>query len=142
MHIIVVDEDGKFSGTANTVLEKYSFVSKASDAINNDGSSNYYKTVLNNQSQYVWWLGHQPGASNWGNAAAGTTYTNINTPFTASLSAGADGTIGNSEAITAYGFFANPDVVDVSLLISGPGNATVAADLISKADIWYWISKA
>jgi phage tail sheath protein FI len=134
MHIIVVDEDGKFSGTANTVLEKYSFVSKASDAINNDGSSNYYKTVLNTQSQYVWWLGHQPGASNWGNAASGTTYTNINTPFTASLSAGADGTIGNSETITSYGYFANPDVVDVSLLISGPGNATVAADLISKAE--------
>ena len=134
MHIIVVDEDGKFSGTANTVLEKYLFVSKASDAINNDGSSNYYKTVLNTQSQYVWWLGHQPGASNWGTAAAGTTYTNINTPFTASLSAGADGTIGNSETITAYGFFANPDVVDVSLLISGPGNATVAASLISTVE--------
>ena len=42
MHVIVVDEDGKFSGgVANTVLEKYSFVSKASDAINNDGSTNY-----------------------------------------------------------------------------------------------------
>jgi len=135
LHIIVVDEDGKFSGTANTVLEKYSFVSKASDAINNDGSSNYYKTVINNKSQYVWWLTHQPGASNWGNAASGTTYTNINTPFTASLSAGANGTIGNSEIITGYGFFANPDVVDVSLIISGPGNATVAADLITKAEV-------
>ena len=131
MHIIVIDEDGKFSGTANTVLEKYSFVSKASDAINNDGSSNYYKTVLNNQSQYVWWLAHQPGSSNWGTAAAGTTYTNLNNPWYSSLSAGTDGTIGNSEIITAYGFFANPDVVDVSLVISGPGNATVAASLIS-----------
>ena len=50
------------------------------------------------------------------------------------MSAGADGTIGNSEIITAYGFFANADVVDVSLLISGPGNATVAADLISKVE--------
>ena len=134
MHIIVIDEDGKFSGTANTVLEKYAFVSKASDAINNDGSSNYYKTVLNNQSQYVWWLGHQPGSSNWGTAAAGTTYTNLNNSWYSSLSAGADGTIGNSEIITAYGFFANPDVVDVSLVISGPGNATVAASLISTVE--------
>jgi bifunctional UDP-N-acetylglucosamine pyrophosphorylase/glucosamine-1-phosphate N-acetyltransferase len=33
MHVIVVDEDGKFSnGVANTVLEKFAFVSKASDA--------------------------------------------------------------------------------------------------------------
>ena len=86
IHVIVIDEDGKFTGTANTVLEKYAFVSKASDAVSNDGSSNYYKTVVNNKSQYVWWLTHQPGASNWGTAASGTTYTQINTPFTASLS--------------------------------------------------------
>ena len=135
MHVIVVDEDGQFSsGVANTVLEKYAFVSKASDAQNNDGSSNYYKTIINNQSRYIWWLGHQPGSSNWGTTAVSKTFTNINTPFSASMSAGADGTIGNSEIITAYGFFANADVVDVSLLISGPGNATVAADLISKVE--------
>lgn len=135
LHLIVVDEDGQFSnGVANTVLEKYSFVSKASDALNNDGSSNYYKTIINNQSKYIWWLGHQPGSSNWGNTAISRTFTNLNSPFSASLSAGADGTIGNTEIITAYGFLANPDVVDVSLLISGPGNATVAASLISTAE--------
>jgi phage tail sheath protein FI len=134
MHIIVIDEDGKFSGTANTVLEKYAFVSKASDAISNDGSSSFYKTVLNEQSRYVWWMAHQPGSANWGTAASGTTYTSLNNAWYSSLSAGANGTIGNSEIITAYGFFANPDVVDVSLLISGPGNATVAASLISTVE--------
>jgi phage tail sheath protein FI len=132
MHVIVVDEDGDFSGgIANTVLEKYSFVSKASDAINNDGSANYYKTVINSQSQYVWWLGHQPGSSNWGTTSSAKTFTNINTPFSASMSAGADGTIGNTEVTAAYNFFSNPDLVDVSLLVSGPGNTTVAASLIS-----------
>jgi phage tail sheath protein FI len=134
MHIIVIDEDGKFSGSANTVLEKYAFVSKASDAISNDGSSNFYKTVLNEQSRYVWWMAHQPGSANWGTAASGTTYTNLNNPWYSSLSAGANGSIGNPEIITAYGFFANPDVVDVSLLISGPGNATVAASLITTVE--------
>jgi phage tail sheath protein FI len=131
MHVIVVDEDGKISGVANTVLEKYAFVSKASDAQNNDGSSNYYKNQINNRSNYVWWLGHQPGTTNWGNTASGITFTNINTPFSASMSAGADGTIGNTEVVAAYNFFANADAVDVSLLISGPGNATVATSLIS-----------
>jgi hypothetical protein len=134
MHIIVIDEDGKFSGTANTVLEKYAFVSKASDAISDTGESNFYKTVLNEQSQYVWWMAHQPGSSNWGTAASGTTYTSLNNAWYSSLSAGANGTIGNSEIVTAYGFFANPDVVDISLLISGPGNATVATSLISLVD--------
>ena len=135
MHVIVVDEDGQFSGgVANTVLEKYAFVSKASDALTTDGSSNFYKTVISDQSNYVWWTSHQPGSANWGNTSISRAFTNINTPFTASMAGGADGTIGNSEITTAYAFFANPDVVDVSLIISGPGNATVAASLISIAD--------
>ena len=50
------------------------------------------------------------------------------------MSAGADGTIGNSEIITAYGLLGNADVVDVSLIISGPGNSTVATSLISIAE--------
>jgi phage tail sheath protein FI len=131
MHVIVVDESGKISGVANTVLEKYAFVSKASDAQNNDGSSNYYKIQINNRSRYVWWLGHQPGGTNWGNTASGITFTQINTPFSASMTAGADGTIGNTEVVAAYNFFANADTVDVSLLISGPGNSTVATSLVS-----------
>jgi hypothetical protein len=134
LHVIVVDEDGLFSGTANTVIEKYAFVSKASDAISNDGSSSYYKTVINDQSQYVWWLGHQPGGVNWGNTATGITFTNVNTPFSASFSAGADGTIGNTEINAAMQFFSNSDTVDVSLLITGPGNATVAASAITLAE--------
>ena len=134
MHIIVIDEDGKFTGVANTVLEKYAFVSKASDATNNDGSANYYKTVINTQSQYAWWLGHLPGSSNWGNAASGTTFTNLNNAYSNSLSAGADGTIGNTEIVSAYDKFSNPDTVDVSLLMTGPGNATVATAVISIAE--------
>ena len=134
MHVVVVDEDGKFTGSANTVLEKYSFVSKASDAVGADGSSNYYKTVINNRSRYVWWMAHQPGAVNWGNTASATTYTNINVPFSASFTAGADGTIGNTEIVAAYAKYANADSVDISLMISGPGNATVAASLINTAE--------
>ena len=134
LHVIVVDEDGAFSGVANTVLEKYSFVSKASDALTNEGGSNFYKTVINERSQYVWWLNHQPGASNWGTSSVAKTYTNINTPFSASMSAGADGTIGNTEVTAAYNFFAGEDATEMSLLVSGPGNATIAAALISLAE--------
>ena len=32
MHIVVIDRLGKFTGVANTVLEKFAYVSKASDA--------------------------------------------------------------------------------------------------------------
>jgi len=138
MHIIVVDEDGKFSnGIANTVLEKFSFASKASDGKTNDGSTNYYVNVLNDRSRYVFWSSHVSGFSNWGNAAAGTTYDAANgmrNPSYASLGGGADGTITAANIITAYNFYANPDSIDVSLVVSGTGDATVATSLISLAE--------
>jgi phage tail sheath protein FI len=135
MHIIVVDEDGKFSnGVANTVLEKFAFVSKASDAKFGDGATNYYVNVLNQRSRYVWWTAHASGNSGWGTAAAGTTYDAANgqrNPTYRSLAGGSDGTITAGNINTAYGLFANPDAVDISLIVSGPGNATVAGYLIS-----------
>ena len=61
VHIAIFDTaKGQFSGVANSVLEKYSFVSKLADARRTDGSNNYYKSVLNSQSRYVWWMDH-PG---------------------------------------------------------------------------------
>ena len=59
VHIAVFDTStGSFSGVAGALLEKFSFVSKLSDAKRSDGSNNYYKTVLNSQSKYVWWMDH------------------------------------------------------------------------------------
>ena len=135
MHVIVVDEDGDFSnGVANTVLEKFEFVSKASDAKSGDGSTIYYVNVLNQRSRYVWWASHVNGNSNWGTTAAGRTYDAANgmrNPHYRSLAGGSDGTITNGNINTAYSLFANPDAVSISLIVSGPGNATVAGHLIS-----------
>ena len=61
MHIIVIDEKGNFTGSPNTVLEKFAFVSKASDAKNDDGSSNYYVNVINDRSKYIYIVNHQSG---------------------------------------------------------------------------------
>ena len=58
IHVLVIDAAGNFSGTAGTILEKYSYLSKASNAVNQNGTSNYYRDVINNQSQYVWALNH------------------------------------------------------------------------------------
>ena len=71
MHIIVIDEGGKFTGTPNTVLEKFAFVSKASDAKTDDGSSNYYVNVINDRSKYIYVLQHPTSAQ--------VTYANVNT---------------------------------------------------------------
>ena len=133
LHVIVVDEKGLLSnGVANTVLEKYAFASRYSDAKNADGSSNYYVTKINDQSEYVWWTGHQPGATaGFGNTSSSTVYSELRVPYSASFGGGYDGTIGNVETIAGYNYFANADAVDASLMVSGSGNATVATSLIS-----------
>ena len=134
MHIIVLDATGLLSGTANTILEKFAFVSKASDARNPDGSSNYYAEVINSRSKYLWWGGHYK--ANWGTSSAGAvTYTNMADANTATLSGGIDDTPSAANINTSSDKFANPDAVDVSLLMSGPttGN-TIPSHLIALAE--------
>ena len=79
MHIIVIDEKGKFTGNPNTVLEKFAFVSKASDAKNDDGSSNYYVNVINDRSKFIYIVNHQSG--NTYNIATVTADTNDSSKF-------------------------------------------------------------
>lgn len=56
LHLLVIDAGGRISGTKGTILEKYEYLSKAKDGKTLDGTSNFYKTVLQNQSSYVYWL--------------------------------------------------------------------------------------
>jgi phage tail sheath protein FI len=133
IHILVIDTLGKFSGTSNTILEKFAFVSKASDAKINDGTSNYYKEVLNSRSNYVWWLNHVAG-TNWGSVASNTNFNLMNSTSSIQLSSGADGTIASANIVTAYGQVANPDAIDVSLIVTGPADATIASAIIDIAD--------
>jgi len=134
MHIIVIDEDGLISGTQGTVLEKYGFVSKASDAKDDSGNTNYYKNVIGNKSKYIHWMSHADDGTNWGSAASGTTYANLTANVTVSLTAGADGTISTANVVTAYDTFDNADSVDINLVVSGPSNQTIADSLITMCE--------
>ena len=69
LHIVVVDEDGLISGDKGTVLERYEFLSKFSDGKSEDGSSLYYKKVINDTSEYIWSLDHYPSMIGWGDTA-------------------------------------------------------------------------
>jgi phage tail sheath protein FI len=134
VHIVVVDEDGLWTGTAGTVLEKYAFVSKASDAKDDSGNSNYYKDVVNKKSQYVWWLSHPTNLGSgtaWGSAANTSAFKLFSSNSSNSLSAGAVGTTSTANVTTGWDSFKNAESVDVSLLVTGQGNSTVATYVIS-----------
>ena len=53
VHIAVLDQDGLFTGTKNTILEKFENVSLHPRARRNDGTSNYFKNIINTTSQYI-----------------------------------------------------------------------------------------
>ena len=136
LHIAVVDEDGAISGTPGTVLETFAFVSQGSDAKNSDGTSNFYKDVINTQSQYIWWAGHDSSLSDAGETiAANTTFTTNTAAIEGSLSGGSDDnapTVG--EIATGYDLLEDAETVDVNLLFATPdanGAETIAEDLIS-----------
>ena len=143
IHIIVIDQDGQITGTQGSVLEKYAFVSKASDAKDDSGNSNYYKNVITSKSKYIHWLSHptaNAGASyanatsTWGTTATNKSFSNLTANATISLIGGVDGTISTANVVTAYDQFNNADSVDISLVVSGPANATIVTSLISLAE--------
>jgi phage tail sheath protein FI len=137
IHIIVVDEDGLFSGSRGTVLEKFGFVSKASDAKDDSGNTNYYKNVIANKSKYVHWLSHPSTVgtgTSWGSTANATSFAVMTSNTTVSLTGGADGTVSTANVVTAYDYFDNAESVDISLVVSGPANQTLADSLISMAE--------
>jgi len=126
MHIIVIDAGGKFTGTANTVLETYPFVSKAGNATNN-GSSNYYKQVIFNNSKYVYAmdpLDYAATSATWGQAST-TTFARItvgNFPtgiYSSRLAGGTDVQVSPGNLQTAYAQFTNKETTDISLVFTG-----------------------
>jgi len=125
MHIVVLDEDGDLTGVPNTVLERYEAVSKASDGKNDFGATNYYVTIIENQSEYVYWLDHSSTMTSAGSAAAGVTFGTGTLPDTLSFTNGADGRQPTTaQKIVAWDtHFGSADNQDISLLISGSNQA-------------------
>lgn len=120
VHVVVVDQDGGFTGNPGAVLEVYKGLSRATDAKNSDGTTNYYKNVINDTSNYVWWAADRTGAAS--NTAVNITSSTATTPLSVSFQGGVD----NTEAIVtvgdlarAYDLYASAEDVDISLLLTG-----------------------
>jgi phage tail sheath protein FI len=133
IHVAVIDEDGFWSGTANTVIERFEKVSVASDAKTEDGSINYYKEAMNRQSQYVWWSAHDTQLTNAGKMSEGVTFNASATkPQGGSFYWGRDGAAPrNADYINGYKLYSSTEEVDVSLVLLGTINQTLAVDLIN-----------
>tara|TARA_S200000501_G_scaffold8744_1_gene7778 strand:+ start:716 stop:3445 length:2730 start_codon:yes stop_codon:yes gene_type:complete len=129
VHIAIVDEDGTITGSKDTIIESFTYLSKASDGRGPQGGLNYYKSILADGSKYIY---------------AGDTIYETNTrtqdfePVGSKdydLSAGADYTalasgawdLSSSDFNTAYDEFREIDSINLEYLIMGPGLATETA---------------
>ena len=140
MHIVVVDTNGVITGVAGSVLEKFSYVSQARDAKKFDGTSNYYKEVINATSKYIWWLDHDAGLTNAGSLSTNKTFTTDDEVLEYTLAGGVDANTLDAGAIdTGYQVFNDAETVDVNLLIGAPtldgeNGETQAANLLAIAE--------
>ena len=123
VHVVVVDVDGKITGTRGTILERHTFMSKARDAKKEDGSTAYYKNIVNKSSDYIRWMDH-PATSNWG-STVDTAMDADSKPTTVTLAGGVDSNDASADAtvlgnrLEGYDLFANSETVDVSLVLLG-----------------------
>jgi len=134
LHVVILDRTGLISGTANTVIEKFGFVSKCADVTSFDGTSTYYRNVLNN-SKYLWWRGHpiqfgSGAGNNWGTAGT-TAFSVLTSNVTIDLFGGANDLATDGNIISAYDILGNDEAYDVSLLPMGASNSAVITYVIS-----------
>ena len=140
MHIIVIDRQGLWTGTKDAVLEKFSFVSKAKDAKAPDGTSIYYKNVVNDQSKYIWWMDHPSvNAANWGSSVissgSATNFDLLAANVSINLTNGTTSdTPSDANIISAINLFGNAEKFDISLMPIGVASDAVAEAAIAMAE--------
>ena len=132
LHIAISDEDGEITGVRGQVVERFSNLSRARDAMSDDGTSIYYKEVINQRSQWLWWASHIDNMTGAGGLAS-QTYTNSNNlPTSASMAGGSDGAAPtNAQLINGYDYFSSAEDVDVSLVLGADSNQTLAVHIIN-----------
>lgn len=119
IHVVVVDQAGMFTGIKNSVLEVYDALSTEINVRNLDGSTNYWKAVLEQRSNYI--------------KALETAVTPSDNGYQ-SLTSGSDGmdesTVPVGNIGKGYNLFRSNDDVDISLIITGHARGTVLSNYI------------
>lgn len=126
LHMVVIDSTGEFSGKANTILEKFQYMSKARDALDINGISSYYKNVLNNTSNYIYALDHIAYAetsNTWGKLASELSGDSFDSPINninITLNGGSDGlTVTSANLISGWDLINDKDKYEISLAFVG-----------------------
>jgi len=122
MQIVVTDNGGQISGVPGKILELYPNVSRATDAQNPDGTPNFYKTVINAQSPWIYNVNDLTTAvSNTANNLVAVA--NLTVPFNANFTSGQDGlsetAIAQADLMNGWTLFQGKTNILIDLVIAG-----------------------
>jgi hypothetical protein len=121
VHVVVVDEDGSWTGSADSVLETYAYLGKNSGDKKSDGTNNYYVEVINRSSEYVW--------------AANPLSTFGSTASSISLAGGSNAEALEGQRVAALtSAFEDSESIDVNLIIGGDLSTAQANLVIALAE--------
>ena len=142
VHMILIDTTGIITGVKNGVIKKWEGASKAYDAKASDGTSSYYKNLIN-ANEWLWSLAHPDTVAGTGSAWGSTTgpsvtdFADIDDSIAANvvkgltLTGGSDGgSLSAANVIDAYGMYSDSGTYDISLIPTGDADANVATWII------------
>ena len=153
-HVVVVDDDGSVTGTSGNVIEKWSGLSKASDARISPSTGVYYKDYIANFSNQIFVGAAQTGVGMkhtmmsgyaidsggvWGTKAQGVTFNGAGASIMTLASGNDYGAEGQykctlADIVSSYQVLDNPAEYSVNYLIQGPSGGNNIFEAQAKAN--------
>ena len=156
MHVVVVDDNGSVSGVSGNILEKFTNLSKATDARITPSENIYYKNYIENNSNYLFagavdalvspqfttldgFTVASGGSITWGQEASGIAFGLAgNKTYTLDNGANYGATNGYAptlaNVISSYTVLENPAEYDINFLIQGPSGGSTLFESQAKAN--------
>jgi hypothetical protein len=145
IHVAVIDTTGDVSGAANTVLERFTYLSKLSDGKSSEGSSIYFKEIINLDSSFIFHgadLGNTIEPTQGGGGVAfGSGSSGLASGSKFLLVASNETDLGNGtddyaytagEVTAGYDLFLDTEETEVDFVLMG-GSLGTETDTIAKA---------
>ena len=154
IHVAVVDDTGSVTGTAGNVIEKWTGLSKASDAKISPSTATFYKDYLANFSEFIYAGAVEVGVGlkystssgytvdatgTWGQKTQGVTFNGIGARAHTFASGNDYGNVNSynvtlGDVINSYTTLENPAEYDINYLIQGPSGGSSIYEAQAKAN--------
>ena len=154
IHVAVVDDTGSVTGTAGNVIEKWTGLSKASDAKISPSTATFYKDYLANFSEFIYAGAVEVGVGlkystssgytvdatgTWGQKTQGVTFNGIGAKAHTFASGNDYGNVNSynvtlGDVINSYTTLENPAEYDINYLIQGPSGGNSIYEAQAKAN--------